>query len=185
MTAKSAIRMAKTEEESQWILQCLQAIPVFSSLSNIKLAALVRQMFDTKFAPGEAIIKQGDMGDNFYLVCEGTVNVLVCKAKTLTTRSISLGRGAAFGEVALQYDCPRTATVLATTPVRLVALGREMFQRASSERGDASESREAVEAAFLDTVTVLRSLEPYEKGAFPPTNCHSVYFHHASLGQVC
>jgi len=75
-------------------------------------------------APGEAIITQGDVGEVFYAIRTGQVEVLQ------DGRHIrNMGPGSYFGEVALLLDSPRTATVRALTPVRLYQLDREGFDR--------------------------------------------------------
>jgi CRP-like cAMP-binding protein len=73
-------------------------------------------------AGGDAVVQQGDAGDRFYVVDEGEVEVLVDGDHVRT-----LGPGEAFGEIALLRDVPRTATVRAVEPTRLLALDRQEF----------------------------------------------------------
>ena len=74
------------------------------------------------FAPGEQIMREGDVGDSFYAISSGQVDIV--KDERLVT---TIGRGSYFGEVALLMEVPRTATVTARTPVRAFRLDREGF----------------------------------------------------------
>lgn len=79
------------------------------------------------FGPGEAIIKQGDPGDGLYLILSGTAQILKGlpgdKSKPLAT----LGPFRSFGEISLLVDQPRTASVVATVPLRCVKLTRRQL----------------------------------------------------------
>lgn len=92
------------------------------------------------FAPGDRVVKQGDEGDGFYVVGSGQVDVI--ENRRIVRR---LGPGNYFGETALLLDVPRTATVRAATPVRLLELRRKAFDRVlakSFRRGRLAPSRE-------------------------------------------
>ncbi len=69
-----------------------------------------------QYAPGETIIRQGDLGESFYFVLEGAVEVFIRRGQdeALIDRH---GPGAFFGELALLGDRRRTATVRAAGPL--------------------------------------------------------------------
>src|SRR5262249_20060083 len=71
---------------------------------------------------GEVIVRQGDIGDRYYAIAEGTVEIAHDGRHVAT-----LGRADGFGEIALLEDVPRTATATAVGPVRLQALDKETF----------------------------------------------------------
>ena len=78
------------------------------------------------YEPGEVIVHQGEIGDKFYVVVKGKVEI-VRDDKGKTTCLATLGPGEHFGEVALLKDVVRTATVRAVEPTDLLALGRGDF----------------------------------------------------------
>jgi cAMP-dependent protein kinase regulator len=103
----------------------LRRIPVFSSLGSDDLAEVLEHGRWVNVPPGEVIIRRGEPADAFYAVGSGRVEVEPDGAPPKT-----LGPGSFFGELALLSDVPRTATVVARTPVRVFRLGREGFDRA-------------------------------------------------------
>jgi CRP-like cAMP-binding protein len=78
------------------------------------------------FTPGAVIIRQGEIGDKFYLLREGTVDVQV--AEDGVNKSVNtLKKGDPFGEMALLTGEPRNATVIAKEPVEAYTLGKADF----------------------------------------------------------
>jgi len=83
-----------------------------------------RESFDRLFvSAGETIVRQGDHGDEAYVLVAGEAVV-----ETSGGRSFPLGPGELFGELALLTDRQRTASVVARTDVELMALDRRRFQ---------------------------------------------------------
>jgi CRP-like cAMP-binding protein/Zn-dependent protease len=102
----------------------LRQLPAFEKLGSDDLAEVLAHGDWVNVAPGAVIIRQGEEGDAFYAVRSGRVDVLT-DGRLIHT----LGAGAHVGEIALLADVPRTATVVARTPVRVFRLDREGFQR--------------------------------------------------------
>jgi CRP-like cAMP-binding protein/Zn-dependent protease len=102
----------------------LRALPAFQHLDSTQLAELVTRGEWVNLPPNEVVIKQGDVGDDFFAIGSGQVEVLQNRTRTAT-----LGPGSYFGEIALLEDVPRTATVRTLTPVRAYRLDREGFDR--------------------------------------------------------
>jgi len=71
---------------------------------------------------GHVIVTQGDIGDNFYLLAEGEVSVRVREAGGKEVAKLSAGMF--FGEIAVVTRQPRSATVVAITPSRLLCFPR-------------------------------------------------------------
>jgi CRP-like cAMP-binding protein len=102
----------------------LRQLPAFAALGSDDLAEVREHGSWRNLAPGEEIIEEGAEGDAFYAIRAGQVDVTK-EGELLRT----LGPGAHFGEVALLENVPRTATVVARTPVRVFELDREGFDR--------------------------------------------------------
>jgi predicted MFS family arabinose efflux permease len=103
-------------------LSRLRAIPMFAPLAPPTIERLAANLVPVEVAAGAWIIRQGTAGDRFYVVDAGEVEVEI--DGRLVRRE---GPGAAFGEIALLRDLPRTASVRAATDVRLLALERDVF----------------------------------------------------------
>ena len=102
------------------------------------LGRLARALVPVEATAGEAVVRQGDPGDSYYLVRSGALRVEV---DGVPVRTLSVGDG--FGEIALLRNVPRTATVVAATASELYALDRGPFLAAVG--GSASSRRVADE----------------------------------------
>jgi MFS family permease len=106
-------------------LAALHRSPLFGSLAPPVLEDLARALRPHHADEGEVIVREGELGQVFYLVDEGTLEV------SRGGRPINtLHPGAGFGEIALLQEGTRTATVTARTRSHLYALGREPFLEA-------------------------------------------------------
>jgi CRP-like cAMP-binding protein/Zn-dependent protease len=102
----------------------LRDLPPFRHLGSEGILELLEHGEWINVAPGEAVVEEGEVGDAFYALGAGQVEVFEGKELVRT-----LGPGSYFGEIALLRDEPRTATVRARTPVRAYRLDREGFER--------------------------------------------------------
>ena len=100
----------------------LRELPAFAALEPDELSQLVDHGEWATFAPGETVIEEGEVGDAFYAIRSGQVEVVREGARMRT-----MGPGSHFGEIALLLDVPRTASVVAMTPLRVYRLDREGF----------------------------------------------------------
>jgi CRP-like cAMP-binding protein len=96
---------------------------LFRDLSSAELDVLLARLVPLEVAADETIIRQGDSGERFYVVRSGAVSV-----ERDGERLARLGPGEAFGEIALLLDVPRTASVTALEPTRLLALEAHDFR---------------------------------------------------------
>ena len=110
----------------------LRSIPLFAPLGAPALESLARSLKPLHARAGTAVVRAGEPGDRYYAIVDGELSVSVGGV---------LRRGAGFGELALLAGVPRTATVTATTDVRLYALTKDDFLAAVT--GHAGSRREA------------------------------------------
>jgi hypothetical protein len=122
----------------------LRAIPIFAPLPEATVERLAKRLVAVRAAPGDVVIRQGDLGDRFYIVAHGELEAAVDGRPART-----LKHGSYFGEIALLRDVPRTATVTALTECELYALEREDFIAAVTGHAASAEAAEAVVVARL------------------------------------
>jgi len=118
-----------------WV-QLLAAIPIFEPLTDAALEHLASALEPVELGAGEAAFRQGDPGEGFYVIEDGRLDVVIDGEHVRT-----LGPGDSFGEIALLRDVPRTATVTARTPAKLLVLDRARFL--GTVTGNASSARAA------------------------------------------
>ena len=80
-------------------------------------------------AKGEVVVKQGDPGDEFFIILQGECAVTKKEGDGEPKEVGRLRSGAYFGELALMNDSPRAATVIAGDNCKLVKLDRASFHR--------------------------------------------------------
>ena len=105
------------------ICQFLRRIDAFKALTPSQLTDVAEKMSKRRYAAGETIIRGGDLGNEFFLISEGEVEVI--RGDQEVAR---LGPGDFFGEVALISGEPRNATVAAQSPVDTYVLGKTDFE---------------------------------------------------------
>jgi len=120
-------------------VELLRRSPIFAPLPEAALEALAAKLIPFSVTANEAIIREGEQGDLFYLVGPGRLDVTVegCHVSTL-------GPADSAGEIALLCDVPRTATIVATQPVELYALTREDFLAAVTSHEASARAAEAL-----------------------------------------
>ncbi|MFY9579971.1 MAG: MFS transporter, partial [Gaiellaceae bacterium] len=125
-------------------LELLHGISLFRPLPPATMEQLAANLIPVHAAAGEEIVRQGAIGDRFYIVARGELDVTVDGR-----RGEPLRAGDHFGEIALLHDVPRTATVRARTDVELLALDRDEFLGAVTGHPESAEAAHAVVAARL------------------------------------
>jgi cAMP-dependent protein kinase regulator len=163
--------IAKTPEQIDAIKQSMSSNFLFKNLDEEHHQDVVDAMVETPVTLGTAIIEQGGVGDFFYVVESGTFDCFILNDETFS-KVTSYEAGGSFGELALMYNAPRAATILATSDATLWALDRVTFRTILME--NTSRKRKMYES-FLEEVTLLKSLEPYERHKIADA-LESVYF---------
>ncbi len=103
-------------------IDLLRRVPLFAPMSVIGLERLARAAQPITMAADQTIVREGDPADGFYVVADGEVSVW-----QRGRRVRALGPADAFGEIALLEAGPRTATVIAERPGRLLRVNSEAF----------------------------------------------------------
>ncbi|HKG64751.1 MAG TPA: cyclic nucleotide-binding domain-containing protein [Solirubrobacteraceae bacterium] len=101
----------------------LKDVPFFSSLSKRDLTTVAQQMEEIDIPEGKELVREGDFGHEFFLIVDGTAEVVRGGA-----RIAERGPGEFFGEMALLDEERRTATVTAKSPMRVLVMTRQNFR---------------------------------------------------------
>ena len=101
----------------------LEGIGAFSGLSKHELEQLAGWTFELEVPEGEELLKEGKLAHEFFVIEDGAVEV-----RQDGERIAELGTGDFFGEIALLEVDRRTATVVASTPVRVAVMGAREFE---------------------------------------------------------
>ena len=109
----------------------LKTFPLLSKLSDEDLALLASVMEERSFPAGTEILREGEEGDEMFLLLEGSVDVLktTLYGDPYVTASLQASYHCSFGEMALIDRGKRSATVRASTACRTSCLSYETFQR--------------------------------------------------------
>ncbi|XP_029378978.1 cAMP-dependent protein kinase type II-beta regulatory subunit isoform X3 [Echeneis naucrates] len=124
-----------------------------------EMSQVLDAMFEKFCTEGEHIIDQDDDGDNFYVIESGTFNIFVKVDGTEKLVGCYDNRGS-FGELALMYNTPRAATIIAISTGALWCLDRLTFRRIIVKNN--AKKRKLYEA-FIETLPLLTSLELSER----------------------
>jgi CRP/FNR family cyclic AMP-dependent transcriptional regulator len=107
----------------------LRTVSIFSDLDTADVAALERLAAIREYADGAVVVTQQEAGDALYVLVSGKVKVVLYgESGREIILSIFKAPGDFFGEMSLLDDEPRSATVIAAAPSRLLALSRRDFQ---------------------------------------------------------
>jgi cGMP-dependent protein kinase 1 len=119
--AVQAINAANYTQNKNFI----ETVPIFQALTSLQKELLVSSLSTVNYTEGQKIVNEGDTGDLFYLIKEGTVK---CTRNQVFLRT--MGMGEYFGEQALLYGTPRTATITSVGDAKCLVIGREDLTRA-------------------------------------------------------
>jgi SAM-dependent methyltransferase len=100
----------------------LRELPLFAGCAREELQRILNLAKDVEVATGSHLTREGDPGDTFFVILQGTASVTRADTKLAT-----LGPGSFFGETALLTGGPRTATVTADTGMKLAAFDQAGF----------------------------------------------------------
>jgi len=110
-------------DRHKWVDEQLAKVPLFAGLDKKHLSEISSLVTQIDIKQGKELTREGEHGNEFIIILEGEAEVKV-GGTVVATR----GPGDYFGEIALISNRPRTATVTATTPMKIEVIGRREFQ---------------------------------------------------------
>jgi CRP/FNR family cyclic AMP-dependent transcriptional regulator len=105
-------------------IDLIRKVPLFARCSRAELKEISMLADEIDLHEGKELTRQGSPGREFFVLLEGSADVTKDDRKVNT-----LGPGDFFGEIALVSHEPRTATVIATSPVRALVITDRSFRR--------------------------------------------------------
>ena len=124
----------------------LQRVELFRDVPGHALVAVARLFEEVSFEAGAPIIERGTVEDWLYVVADGRVRVHIGDRTVTET-----GPGGVVGEFAVLAPAPRSASVTAVEPARLLRLRREPFEELLEERPEIARGVIATLARLLQT----------------------------------
>eukprot|EP00697_Spironema_sp_BW2_P008894 gnl/Spiro4/23626_TR11681_c0_g1_i1.p1 gnl/Spiro4/23626_TR11681_c0_g1~~gnl/Spiro4/23626_TR11681_c0_g1_i1.p1 ORF type:complete len:420 (-),score=44.83 gnl/Spiro4/23626_TR11681_c0_g1_i1:76-1242(-) len=188
MTASSEVFVPnvvpKTPDQEARIEPIRTKCPLLVHLDDRQWRIIVDAMKMVKLETNQLAIRQGDSGDNFYIIDSGSVNIYHAdKPPTIEGRcildgvtppviihdpsilgkqitNVSFGPGVQFGELALMYQQPRAASVMAAEPTSLWAIDRATFRHVLLQT---TSQKRQLYTETLKNIKILSSLTEYER----------------------
>jgi CRP/FNR family cyclic AMP-dependent transcriptional regulator len=105
-------------------IDLIRKVPLFARCSRAELKEIAMLADEIDLKEGKEMTREGAPGREFFVLLEGTADV-----KKNSRRVNTLGPGDFFGEIALVSREPRTATVVATSPVRALVITDWSFRQ--------------------------------------------------------
>uniref|UniRef100_A0A3B4CJ45 cAMP-dependent protein kinase type II-alpha regulatory subunit n=1 Tax=Pygocentrus nattereri TaxID=42514 RepID=A0A3B4CJ45_PYGNA len=149
----------KTDEQRCRLQEACKDILLFKALDQEQFSQVLDAMFEVIVQPQEHVINQGDDGDNFYVIERGVYDIVVQKDGVGCCVGQYDNKGS-FGELALMYNTPRAATIIAKQEGALWGLDRATFRRLIVKNN--AKKRRMYES-FIESVPLLKSLELSER----------------------
>jgi serine/threonine protein phosphatase PrpC len=117
------VHQQERKQEVTQHLDALAEIELFRELTMAELVAVYNALTPVEFAEGACVLREGDRGEDLFVIVEGQ-----CQVSRDGSAIAVLGPGSHIGEMALLNQRPRSATVTALEPARLLRLERATFR---------------------------------------------------------
>ena len=156
----NVVSIEKSPEVTARLLEVVSKSPLLRTLDAEQKDMVVKAFTGPLIKDaGDTIIQQGDIGDVFYLLETGNVDVYVKKGDAEEAKVHTYKPGDGFGELAIMYNAPRAATCRAQGDVKLWALDRNSFRVIVVA---AAMMKREVYQGFLSRVPILQTLTEME-----------------------
>lgn len=124
------ILMGSTIRKRKMYEEFLGKVSILDNLDKWERLTVADALEPVQFEDGQEIVRQGEPGDDFFIITEGSAAVLQRRSENDEPVEVGrLGVSDYFGEIALLLDRPRAATVVARGPLKCVKLDRARFER--------------------------------------------------------
>jgi len=135
---RNAFRTILMKTPARRLIQVLKKVEVLKPLNRTDLQRMADLMTEEKYEDGQHIVKQGETGDAFYIITEGTCIVTRSEVLGVTepTKVMDLTEYMYFGERALLHDLPRAANVICVGPVKVLSIHRRDFEEVVGKIAD-------------------------------------------------
>ncbi|XP_022063953.1 cGMP-dependent protein kinase 2 [Acanthochromis polyacanthus] len=143
-------RVSKDASVKKLLTDALNKNQYLKRLELQQIKDMVECMYERTYQQGEYVIKQGEPGNHLFVLADGKLDVFQ-HSKHLASITV----WTTFGELAILYNCTRTASVRAVNKVRTWALDREVFQNIMRRT---AETRHEQYRNFLRSVSLLANL---------------------------
>jgi len=157
--AFTAPKHPKTDEQKERLNQTLQKSFMFNQLEPQDMETILMACKEATFQADQKVITEGEDGDFLFVIEKGSLDCIktIDGAEKVVKTCVP---GDVFGELALLYNCPRAASVVAKGDCICWQLDRESFNYIVK---DAAVKRRNKYDAFLKNVVLISSIEPYER----------------------
>ncbi|CAD8047856.1 unnamed protein product [Paramecium primaurelia] len=153
--------IVKTQQQKEKIGKRLEQSFMFASLDQREKDIVIDAMEERSYNAEDWVIKQGDNGDNLYVVDQGELNCFKRFIKDGENKFLKVYYpGESFGELALLYNAPRAASIQCKTDSILFALDRQTFNHIVK---DAAMKKREKYVNVLKQIELLSMMDPYER----------------------
>jgi CRP-like cAMP-binding protein len=155
-----------TDDSGGLVFSLLGKVPLFTSLNESDRAVLGHQVKIEQYGKGEFLMREGEVGDSFFLIVDGDCTVIVGTQDGRTVPAAILQRGEICGEMSLLAGTVRIASVQARSDVSVARISKDAltvllsrrpelvqtFAHYAAERGDEIEAARNLKSAVTEAV---------------------------------
>ncbi|KAJ1961957.1 hypothetical protein GGI12_002950 [Dipsacomyces acuminosporus] len=121
--------MERTSRKRRLYERFLETVPLLKSLEPYERQKIADALESVSYNDGDVIVRQGDEGNDFYLIEQGTIRVIKADPDGVEREYPSLNQGGYFGELALLDNQPRQATLIASSRTKCARMSKDAFDR--------------------------------------------------------
>ncbi|HEX9058322.1 MAG TPA: cyclic nucleotide-binding domain-containing protein [Ktedonobacterales bacterium] len=126
----------RNQDSTEAFARTLARVPLFIDLSKREIHRLAVTCRERDYAAGDVLVRQGEPGVGLFVIVSGRVQITQHHADAVSAAIATSGPGDVFGEMSLLDDLPRSATVTALEPTRVLLLPVFDFRAALQEEPD-------------------------------------------------